>query len=66
MPRILTSDDVCKELGIAAKKDYLNVILQTVTSGEEHVRALVKLNEISRSEMKRVMNRIKTGMPEEG
>lgn len=55
-----------RPVSIAAKKDYLNVILQTVTSGEEHVRALVKLNEISRSEMKRVMNRIKTGMPEEG
>ena len=54
-----------RPMSIAAKKDYMNVILQTVTSGEKHVLALVELNEISRSEMKRVINLIKTGLPDE-
>ncbi len=54
-----------RPMSIAAKKDYLNVILQTVTSGDKHVLALVELNEISRSEMKRVMNLIKKGLPNE-
>ena len=54
-----------RPMSIAAKKDYMNVILQTVTSGEKNVLALVELNVISRSEMKRVINLIKTGLPDE-
>jgi len=54
-----TQDSV---LSLKAKKEYFSIILQFFNSGEQHVRQLTDLEEVSEDELQKVLGLLKNGL----